>query len=199
MPTGYTYKVEDGTITELNEFVWTCAKGMGAFLHMRDDNSPLIKRPKVSSYYQKRLEDTQKELSNLLKMSDEDKISAVQKEYVKNMGDNYKHANKHNQHNKYYNQMMTKVEAWDPPTSNHQGLKKFMLGQLELSIDPEAHYIRPKRPSADEWHKNAIQEAKRNYEYAEIHLADDHRRIDGFNQWIDQLEESLPIPDSMKG
>jgi hypothetical protein len=39
MPTGYTYEIEDGSITELNEYVWRCARAMGAMVMMRDKPS----------------------------------------------------------------------------------------------------------------------------------------------------------------
>src|SRR5882762_3281786 len=35
MPTGYTSRLHDGEQT-FEEFLWTCARGMGAFVTMRD-------------------------------------------------------------------------------------------------------------------------------------------------------------------
>lgn len=37
MPTGYTAAVEDGTITEFDDFAWQCARAFGALIMMRDD------------------------------------------------------------------------------------------------------------------------------------------------------------------
>lgn len=37
MPTGYTHKVQEGTITEFKDFALSCARAFGALITMRDD------------------------------------------------------------------------------------------------------------------------------------------------------------------
>jgi len=37
MPTGYTYPVQDGKITELRDFALLCTRGFGALIMMRDE------------------------------------------------------------------------------------------------------------------------------------------------------------------
>jgi hypothetical protein len=42
MPTGYTSKIATGEMTSLRHFILTCARGMGALVHMRDEPSDAI-------------------------------------------------------------------------------------------------------------------------------------------------------------
>lgn len=54
MPTGYTANVPDGITFE--QFVWQCARGMGALVMMRDEptGAPIPERFEPSDYNAKR-------------------------------------------------------------------------------------------------------------------------------------------------
>lgn len=65
MPTGYTANVHDGITFE--QFVWQCARGMGALVTMRDEptGAPIPERFEPSDYNAKRLQEAKDELVRL--------------------------------------------------------------------------------------------------------------------------------------
>lgn len=52
MPSSYTAGIQNGTINNLNDFIWTCARGFGAFITQKDDfDEPLVLKEKPYPYY----------------------------------------------------------------------------------------------------------------------------------------------------
>lgn len=94
--------------------------------------------------------------------------------------------------NALFESMIARLEKWEPPTSSHASLKKFMRDQLEISICRTAHE-RPVFPStADEWHTRMIKKAAENLEYARAQLQQEKRRVEQRNEWVAALKAGLP-------
>jgi len=57
MPTGYTYPVVEGKITEFSDFALSCARAFGALITMRDDphDTPIPETFEPSDYNAKKL------------------------------------------------------------------------------------------------------------------------------------------------
>jgi len=78
MPTGYTYPVEEGTITTAKEFAANCARAFGAFIHQRDDNGDVLyypTPPSEDSYYVKALAEAKEKLASWLNTTEEQKYA----------------------------------------------------------------------------------------------------------------------------
>ena len=59
MPTGYTYPVADGTITEFSKFALNCSRAFGVLMHMRDEpiDAPIPDKIEPTSYYKNQLDE----------------------------------------------------------------------------------------------------------------------------------------------
>jgi hypothetical protein len=121
MPTGYTYGVQKGEITTLEDFAKTCAR---AFLwHARDseekDLRKLVDNEGTLEYYQKALKEAEDELSELEGLDDETWRlkwdTAMAKEQARIENYNVQKAAE----SLRYIQMIDKVKDWVPPTDKH--------------------------------------------------------------------------------
>lgn len=136
MPTGYTAAIQHGISFE--RFIMDCARAFGACVTLRDevpggDAIPLVFHPNLHHF--QNMERLTQELEELQAMSDDDAHLAAADEWeLKEQGRKKKLEEKIAMR-VAYKAMLVKVEAWTPPTSEHQGLKNFMRKQLERGID----------------------------------------------------------------
>jgi hypothetical protein len=134
VPSGYTSKLHDGEQT-FEEFVWDCARAMDASVELRDEphGTPLGDLV-PGTYHLERLELDRRELLGLRVMPVERAAELAVAEHAAAM------ARWRSEHEEMaarmarYREMRAMVEAWEPPSDDHEGLKEFMLGQLIDSI-----------------------------------------------------------------
>ena len=92
-------------------------------------------------------------------------------------------------------EMRDKVNSWQPPTSDHYGLKKFMLEQLEISMHSvdywEREIIAAKQSFARDYYDKAVAEAQRGVEYNAEEDRKERERTDARNRWVRELRASL--------
>src|SRR6185437_5714856 len=72
MPTGYTYPVTDGKITQFNDFAMSCARAFGALISMRDDprDAPILDEIKPDTkYYDDRIAADTKRIDEIQAMT----------------------------------------------------------------------------------------------------------------------------------
>jgi len=197
MPTGYTAKlVEEGLSFE--EFTLLCARAFGACIMQRDD--PMDEKPKLNidsdvEYHKNKIEEYQKELGKFLAMS-----SAESNQFADG---------KRNEDIKYYkeriqiekeqndriNEMLEKVRNWNPPSAEHDGLKSFMIQQLEISFNKSEYYVKALKDaettSNSEYYQNSINALMNNIAYHKKEAIKAVDRMQGRNKWIRELYHSL--------
>lgn len=196
MPTGYTFNVVDGTITELKPFALQCARAFGALISMRDDPSdkPIPDEFKPSSYHTEQLELARQKLAELKAMSAEQialaaKVFAEQKE-----ADNRRYYEERKAENARIDAMVQKVLLWEPPSKDHVGIKDFMLEQLQTSRNnlsfSEKELGKPRlTPTA--WYNAAIDVATHDIEYHSKNQREEEERAASRTKWIKELKKSL--------
>jgi hypothetical protein len=82
MPTGYTYNIKDGI--SFKEYAMNCAKAFGACISMRDEpNKEIPNEFKPSSYHEDRVVEIQKEIDELIKLTEEQIKEICLREYEK--------------------------------------------------------------------------------------------------------------------
>jgi hypothetical protein len=196
MPTGYTAAVKDGISFE--QFVWHCARAFGALVMMRDDPSDAVvpQRFEESPYYRKALEEAKDRLATVRAMSlasAEENARHAHTKALKEHGE--REAAKDDLRNKY-SAMLAQVVKWSPPSSEHTGLKDFMLQQLRESIDWDCKPYPAPEPitNAAVWLADQIADAERAVERKTQALADEVERVAGRNRWIADLRASVPQP-----
>lgn len=198
MPTGYTADVQDGKITEFSDFVWRCARGMGALINMRDEpwNAPIPERfEPETSYHDRSIATAEARLTELRAMSPLAVREAAQQAYAERTRGNDDYAAEKDVKRARYEAMLAHVEAWEPPTQDHVGFKSFMAEQLRQSIDfdcsPGGYYDPPKKLEPGEWHEAEVKKALRDIEYHTTERTKEIARTEGRNQWLAQLRSSL--------
>ena len=96
-----------------------------------------------------------------------------------------------------YEAMLTQVQAWTPPTVDHEEMKKFMFDQIEQSIgfdcndDPTKYYI-VMEETPQEWKASLIAKAKHGIEYHSKEWEHEQKRTRERNEWNKALFASLP-------
>lgn len=196
MPTGYTADVQDGKITEFADFAMACARAFGACVTMRDDPSSasIPEQFAPSDYSAKALKKATADLAELEAMTPDDRQSAADManaEAVKSWDD---YEAKKAVRAARYEAMLVKVRDWTPPTSEHNGMKEFMVQQLTESIRfdcGEPYSKRPEPKSVDDWFATALAEANRSVSFYAKAQAEEIERARQRTKWVADLRASL--------
>jgi hypothetical protein len=195
MATGYTYKVVEGQSFE--DFALGCAKAFGALIHMRDEpgDAPITKR-EPSTYDQEALEESTKELQELETLFRRNELNkkalACFYESEKRRFESLKRKRKYR---RAYNNMLDKVHSWQPPTSEHEKYKEFMLSQLTDSLKADCNIKYDLKPNikltAVEWYIAEKKRLEQDIEYHTKELEKEKERCNNSNEWVEKLKESL--------
>jgi len=197
MPSGYTSELYDGKPQTFEQFVLQCARAFGATIMQRDDpwDAPL-RLPKPSTDYSaERLAQAQNELDRFRGMPAELVEIEAEESYLAAL-DAWKKAEKDKRdREERYRNMLADVMGWVPPTAEHEGLKEFMIQQLEESIRFDCSvWDPPVRKTADEYRAEKIESAERDIRYHTKSMAEEIERTNGRRGWITDLAESLGVP-----
>lgn len=205
MPTGYTADFETKDVS-FTDFVWHCARGFGAFSHMRDDFNQPLNYPNINcDHYDNEISKYQKELLYFDQISDDDLRASLVSETEKNIKFFAERVAEKVKLSLKYNDMLDKVNNWNPPTSNHIGLKSFMIEQLKTSIDFDCNIkfdlsqiedLKLKSSiDLDIYRKNKINEIKLRMQRCMDYRKSDLERNRNNCQWISELNNSVPNPN----
>jgi hypothetical protein len=194
MPTGYTAEIHDGKGVEFKDFVMECARAFGALVTMRDDPShtPIPEEFQPSMWNAKELEKARTRLAEVQSWGEEQSESESQKDYIEVMQRWHKRMIEMAELCLRYEAMLTKVQAWEPPTPDHQGLKDFMIQQLESSIDFDCYKLdMPHKLSGQDYKIQEIKRAERDIQYHTAEQKEEVKRTQERNAWVRALRESL--------
>lgn len=183
MPTGYTAGVQDGELQTAKDYLMTCAGGTWRFDTPIPDKIPLD-----TSYYDDKIAKTEQELLIMLK----DPISLYTQ--AKKEHDEYQRASLESQKltQQRYENMLQQVQEWEPPTEDHQELKKFALNQLEqaLKFDCYKEEIEP-FSEYEEWLEKHNIQLLRDMVYCYDQKQQEIDRVNKRQKWLDNLRNSL--------
>lgn len=197
MPTGYTADVADGKVTDFEEFAFQCAHNFGALIELRDQSKDApIPEFQPSEYTRKRLDEAQANLRAVEAWSlDEAAMDqAAVRAVTTAAGEEY--AAEKRETEARYRAMLEQVEAWTPPTTDHDGLKDFMRSQLEESIrfdcSPLGAWFDPEpEVDAEEYRLRQVVQAAKELASAATAWDEEVQRTGDRNRWVKQLRESL--------
>jgi hypothetical protein len=193
MPTGYTYSIKEGI--SFRDFTLSCSKAFGALISMRDEpnDAPIPTEIKPSDYALKSLNVANAQLKKLNEMSISVAEILCEKEYQDELKRIEKSEKEDSELYKKYEEMLDKVNKWTPPTSEHQGLKDFMIQQIESSIKHDCRYKRekPTKIKASEWLANRKKQAMKDIEYYKKSYKEEVERCAEKTKWIQDLVKSL--------
>lgn len=200
MATGYTSSIEKG-IT-FKEFALQCARNFGACVEMRDDpmDAEIPDEFKPSDYHVKALKAAEAELKKLQDMTEEDKVKAVEKRNADNIESNKRVIAQKEALLKKYQDMLSQVKRWEPPTPDHVNLKQFMQEQIETSInwDCDSSYgkeeAEPLTPG--KWYAEQIEMAAHDITYHTEGYEKECERAKDRSNWVNSLRTSLEEVDN---
>ena len=193
MPTGYTADVQSGKIETLQDYAFGCARAFGALVMMREDpkDAPIPEslKPEID-YHERGAAKAEAILAEELTIEDGERMALEKYEnalssFAKSTIDNQVRLDR-------YNAMLVKVRDWEAPTKDHQGLRSFMIEQLESSINWDIHEPEvPTKMTGAELVEIRIQSANRDIEYHTEHIAEEIKRTEDRNLWLSNLRMSL--------
>lgn len=196
MPTGYTAAVSDGTVTDFPDFALQCARAFGALIMMRDEPSdaPIPEAFQPSDYSETQLEKATARVFELQDMTLEVCDAAALADYNTQCESRANRMREKALTRDRYEAMLNKVKAWEPPTTDHIGMKEFMVQQLEESIkfDCSGYSESPLiQQNGSEWRDSQLAVAKREIAYHTKSNAEELERTATRNAWVKALRESL--------
>lgn len=199
MPTGYTAAIQDDTT--LREWALLCSRAMGAMILQRDDDFDAAPKEKFepSDYHLKEIAKLEARLSDLNRMSDVDVMRAQEAETRLNEQKRAEAMANAEATRRRYQRMREMVIAWNPP-GEVKGLKKFMLEQIDSSIDFDCHdsefwdkcYPPLKVAPADIYRARVAAKIYEDLAYHKAQHAAEVERTNERNKWIADLRASLP-------
>lgn len=196
MPTGYTAAIADD-IT-FDDFVMSCARGMGALVIMRDQpaDAPIPERFEPSDYHTKKIAEATATIDRLARMTDAELEQAASEAYETALAAQAAAILRNDTLREKYNAMLAKVEAWQSPSEDHDGFKKFMVEQIAGSIDFDCNnrYYREQKHTkltGAEWRAQEEARARKDIAYHEVENAKEIERTEARNTWLRQLRDSL--------
>lgn len=192
MPTGYTQLIQEGA--DFKTYALACARAFGALIEMRDDpmDAKIPEEFKPSPYHAEKLVEAERELSNFLNMPDNLKLEMEQKEFDDEMKVYNKSVFLRSEIRKKYEDVLRQCKEYVAPSENHEEFKKFMIEQIEKSIDwdcsePQA----PIRLSFDAWVSKTEKSLKWSVDYHSKEYKAEIERVRQRNEWVSQLRKSL--------
>lgn len=197
MPTGYTSVFQEGKEVTRNDFILRCARAFGALIAMRDEplDSPLPEKFEPSTYAKESLERAKRQLEHFNTISDEDAEAEMNKEHQEDTTRHEEAVKRENELKIKYQLTLLEIEAWNPPTAEHEELKRFCIKQLTDSIEHDCNYFyykqKPELQEVNSWIKEKIAFALREVAYFEKEWAEEVKRTEKRNEWLNQLRESL--------
>lgn len=195
MPTGYTSGIYSGNAVSFNDFALQCARAFGALITMRDDpaDAPIPEEFAPSPFYAARVVEDEKNLAAAREWDDATAEREARATYDREVSQWNESRIEREAMRQRYQAMLAQVQAWTPPTADHQGLKDFMSEQLRDSIRCDCDYepTIPKLLSGEAYRGMTIARLEQSLEYARQHQAEEIQRAETRTQWVRRLRESL--------
>lgn len=197
MPTGYTHIVAENGDFTFPEFAMRCARAFGALVMMREEplDAPIPEKFEPGEYYRKNYEKAKAAYENFIANppTDED-LEKQYNEYVAKETERFAAISKGKDvKRRRYNAMLFKVLKWQPPTPEHEGLKKFMIDQLHDSIEVDCSEYQPRISDKEEYiaYYRSGEYLKKELDFYAEQWHKEIERTNSQNEWLKELRESL--------
>jgi len=203
MPTGYTAGILDGEITTFPQFAKLCMRAFGATMHLRDNPLDAKYEPLIPSDYHKKEIAKEKQLIEDVKtITDEDLIEEERLSLLESRKQCLEGIQKAKKYYDDLSKMLDYANQWIPPTSEHVGLKEFMVKQITETIDfdckTDCYTERIAKLEVDLLSINAdkirqamIEKAHNDLKYNKEANDKELKRCTDANQWVIDLLGSL--------
>ncbi len=195
MPTGYTAAIKDGI--SFKKYAMDCARAFGACIDMRDEpaDKEIPAAFELSNYHVAKIEEAVAEIASIAALTMTECVAGAQADYDSEVERWAETKRKSDELKDKYEAMLAEVQAWKPPTPEHEELKRFMRDQILESIrfdcrDDEFERQIP-RLTATEWLAKKTEAANRSLAYHTAEHAKEVQRNEGRTAWVSALRQSL--------
>jgi hypothetical protein len=198
MSSGYTEKIKEGI--SFNNFAMLCARAFGACVEMREDplSAEIPQEFKPSTWHYDSLQKAKQKLQEVRKITLTQAAEKAETEYKQRVKELTKRTEEMVVLFDKYNDMLSKIDAWKPPTKDHIELKNFMRNQItdSMKFDCDVEYYRKEikdlvKLSGLEWKKEQIQGCKQDIAYHTKNWKRDVTLAKGRTKWVKALRRSL--------
>ena len=204
MPTGYTAGIINGEITTFEQFATQCTRAFGATSHMRENPLDSPYEPRTpSEYYVNSLQSQREKLEETKTMTDE----AIVRDFENLLNDSLKYHERELEKTKVnlgrLNSIMESAKSWVPPTEDHEGVRDYMIDQLEITIkadgDPSYHVnkiVQAKKELEEGidpkvYREEKIKESEDRISYYEGEVQKELERCKQSNDWMEKFLGSI--------
>lgn len=203
MPTGYTAHIEDGEITTGKEFLKLCTRAFGIAIDVKDEplSTPTPSSFEPSPFYKESYDRALNKLEEVNKMTFEEAKIQMRADYEKRISDYKAYAERETAMNEKYAKVRKEVEEWIPPTEEHEGLKKFALEQIDMSMTKQKYideYLEKSKEEFDDsdeavkdYINDIIDYYQRDIERSYKSWQEELERTRSKNEWMQKFLESL--------
>ncbi len=197
MPSGYTADIANDI--SFKEFAMNCARAFGACIDLRDSpNKEIPEEFTPSDYHLKEIERITKDIEELDSLSEAELKERCEEDYIESENFRLDRIEKKNILREKYNKMLHTVHSWKV-SSEYDNLKKFMIDQIEQSIEWDcdvSYYSTPKeKVDCYTWYENMRNILIGSLEYHKKEYEEEVERVEKRNQWIKGLRKSLECFD----
>lgn len=201
MPTGYTDPVRKGEVTDLRTFIEMCAHAVIPALYQQSMTTPIPTSVASETDKYDRVMNLRKELDQYkLQLQDyrlwsyADAAADQDRAFHESMKHWKDSEAKRIADLARYESMLAQVKAWTV-TAPIQGLKDFMIEQLESSIKFDctpSEWGKPVFRTPDEHRAYKIDGVKKSIEHATRNLNDELERRERNQAWLDEFWRVVP-------
>lgn len=203
MPTGYTAGIIDGKTETFQDFAKQCMRNFGACIHMRDENMNKEYEPRTpSAYHTKALEKAKEKLKQAEKLTDAELIEMRTKELEESKKYHLESIAKIKVTRAKLEEFLAKAIEFKAPTPEHEGLRKFMIEQLQSTIDFDGKtdyhdkalpkiQMELKNIDANQIRFSMIADANKDITYHLKEYKEELKRCAESNAWVETLLGSL--------
>jgi hypothetical protein len=197
----YTYPVREGTVTELRDFVWQSARAFGPLISMRDApaDAPIpFAFPLDTAYHDQCLAKAEADLAEFEALDPAGRRAAYEAAKAAEAEPDYgeEAPGPVDVVRERYEAMIAKVEAWVPPSPDHQELKAWMLRRLRESLDWDCRPRPPAEPfpAFEAWEARRREHLRWAVDYHAKAIEKTKARVEFNNTWLRLLRESVGDP-----
>lgn len=196
MPTGYTAAIADGI--DFLTFAMDCARAFGACVTLRDEPGGGDKIPESfepNNYYQGQIDKVNAQISQLRSISPAEANRRAEQEWKDGEARRIERLQEKADLRTKYEAILVKAENWIPPTSEHVGLKQFMIDQINESIRFDcstSHLDSPlERLGGEAWLADQLRRREGELQYYEEQNKKEIERSSQRTAWVRALRNSL--------
>lgn len=189
MPTGYTYKLYEGSTETPRSFILRCANAFN--IESREHGSdyvPLREIP-VSDHSRTEILKAELRLEEAIALTDDKVALLVAKHNKQVRKENAASKKEMEEREERFSRMKNAIHSWNPPTPKHENVKKFMLEQL--ATETFDVYVRPEL-TPESYRTNEIDRAIKQLQYVKEREQEEVARTNQRNAWVGALLDSLP-------